>query len=106
MRLRQLIEEFRLEGRIHGVPELLAAGKRSFDVLRCWLSGGRRGELGGNRLRQRGVEGIQTVDGSRNTIEADTLQTDFANELGGLDFGALFLGRSDAVEDRERVGGV
>lgn len=52
------------------------------------------------------MERIEGVDGSGDTVEADTLEADFPDELGILDSRLRLLGGRDAVEDRERVGRV
>lgn len=59
-------------------------------------------------VRQSGLEGVETVDGAGDTVEADAFETNFAHKLSG---GYAFfrgLGRGGGLleEDAEGVGGV
>jgi hypothetical protein len=52
------------------------------------------------------MECIERVDGSRDAVEADALESNLADKLGILDSGTGIFGRCDAVEDGKRVGRV
>jgi hypothetical protein len=82
MGLGQLGKELLLERRVDGVPEGGTAGLDVGDIANVYLArrAGREGAL--DIRAQARAEGAETVDCSRDTVEADAFQTDFAYQLG------------------------
>lgn len=111
MAVRQPVDELGLKGVVDGRPEGEAGLFAQGEVV------GRDGARGMGLeplldvRGQVGAEGAQAVDGARDAVEGDALETDFADQLGGGDGLQGLVGgcgglAGDAVQDGEGVGGV